>query len=203
MSRVLILGAGGHAKVACDIAIEMGLLVVGFLSDDPAKLGETILGSRVLGPIDAWCDYDDVSLVLGVGANDQRKQTFERCQGASWSTLIHPRAAVSHFATIGEGAMIAFGACVGPSAQIGRGAIVNTKASVDHDCEVGDFAHVAVGATLAGTVRIGEGAMVGAGATVIQNLEIGSWAMVGAGAAVVRDVADGETVVGVPARPIR
>lgn len=203
MRRVLILGAGGHAKVAYDIAVEMGMLVVGFLSDDPAKLGEAILGGSVLGAIDTWRDYDDVALALGMGANNKRKQAYERCRGASWATLVHPRASVSRFATIGEGAMVAFGACIGPSARIGRAAIVNTKASVDHDCEVGDYAHVAVGATLAGTVRIGEGAMVGAGATVIQNLSIGSWAMVGAGAAVVRDVADRVTVVGVPARPIR
>lgn len=203
MRQVLILGAGGHAKVAFDIATEMGMLVVGFLSDDPVKHGESILGCSVLGPIDAWRDYDDVALALGVGANDKRKQAYERCHGASWVTLIHPGAIVSRFASIGEASMVAFGSCVGPSARIGRAAIVNTKASVDHDCEVGDFAHVAVGATLAGTVRIGEGAMVGAGATVIQNLSIGSWAMVGAGATVVRDVVDGVTVVGVPARPIR
>ncbi len=203
MSRVLIIGAGGHAKVACDIATEMGMQVAGFLSDDPSKRGETILGSPVLGPIDAWRDYEGVLLALGVGANDKRKEAFARCQGASWATLVHPRASLSRFATVGEGAMVAFGACVGPDARIGRAAIVNTKASVDHDCRVGDFAHVAVGATLAGTVVVGEGAMVGAGATVIQNLTIGDWAMVGAGAAVVRDVLPGVTVVGVPARPIR
>jgi acetyltransferase-like isoleucine patch superfamily enzyme len=56
---------------------------------------------------------------------------------------------------------------------------------------------------LASAVEVGEGAHVGAGAVVRQCLRIGDWSVVGAGAAVVRDVAAAQTVVGVPARPMR
>lgn len=198
--RVLILGAGDHAKVACDILLEMDHEVVGYLTDGGLRHGAELLGYPVLGPIESWNEHGADSLALGAGNNRLRKEFMERCKGAEWTTLIHPRANVSRFAKIGEGAMLAFGSCVGPLAQIGRGAVINTKASVDHDCSVGDFAHVAVGATLAGTVSVGEGAMVGAGATVIQNLQVGAWSIVGAGASVVRSVPDHVTVVGVPAR---
>ena len=201
MSGVIILGTGNHAKVACDILLEMGSTVRGFLGDNEAMHGEELLGFPVLGPIDAWASFSPSPLALGAGSNQLRKEFMTRCEGAAWVTMIHPRANVSRFAQVGEGAMVAFGACVGPLAVVGRGTIINTKASVDHDCSIGDFAHVAVGATLAGTVSLGEGAMVGAGATVIQNLQIGAWATVGAGAAVVRSVPDGVTVIGVPARP--
>ena len=81
--------------------------------------------------------------------------------------------------------------------------IVNTHASVDHGCRVGAFAHLAPAVTLGGDVIVGEGALVGVGASVGPARSIGAWATVGVGAAVVRDVAPGETVAGVPARPLR
>ena len=47
-----------------------------------------------------------------------------------------------------------------------------------------------------------EGAHVGSGAVVLQGLRVGAGAIVAAGAVVLADVADGATVVGVPARPL-
>lgn len=196
--KVVILGSGGHARVAADIALEMGHQVLGFLDDSPT--GETVLGMPVLGPIRDWEAMRPDAVALGIGSNGVRRRLMERYPNAPWLTLIHPYSAVSRFAQIGAGSMIAFGACIGPGAKIGQGVIVNTKASVDHDCDVGDFVHIAVAATLAGTVQVGSEALIGAGAVVIQNLAVGSGSIVGAGAAVVRDVPAGVTVMGVPAR---
>lgn len=49
---------------------------------------------------------------------------------------------------------------------------------------------------------LGDGVMVGANAVVLGNINVGSGAKVGAGAVVVCDVDCGDTVVGVPARPV-
>ena len=95
------------------------------------------------------------------------------------------------------------GAVVNALAHLERGVIVNTHASIDHDCRIGAFAHVAPGVALAGDVTVGEGALIGIGAAVVPGRTIGAWSTVGAGASVVGDVAPGETVVGVPARPLR
>ena len=52
--RLLIIGAGFHgATVAGELARRRGVKVVGFLDDDPRKLGATIGGIRVLGPVGA------------------------------------------------------------------------------------------------------------------------------------------------------
>lgn len=200
MSRIAILGSGGHAKVAADIALEMGHHVLGFLDDNPDRHGLQMLGLPILGPMYRWETLEVDGVVLGIGSNEVRERLMTDLVKVQWLTLIHPRATVSQFARIGAGSLVAFGACIGPDAQIGRGVIVNTCASVDHDCEVSDFAHVAVGVTLAGTVRVGTGAMIGAGSCTRPGVKIGDWAVVGAGAAIVRDIPAGVTAVGVPAR---
>lgn len=49
-------------------------------------------------------------------------------------------------------------------------------------------------------ITIKKGASIGSNATILAGVTIGENALVGAGAVVTKDVADGETVAGVPAR---
>ena len=62
--------------------------------------------------------------------------------------------------------------------------------------------HIAPGAHLAGGVQVGAGSHIGLGASVIEGIRIGAGCLIAAGAVVVRDVADGQRVAGVPARPM-
>ena len=48
---------------------------------------------------------------------------------------------------------------------------------------------------------IGDGASIGSGTMIVAPVNIGKDARTGAGSVVTSDIADGETVVGVPARP--
>jgi sugar O-acyltransferase (sialic acid O-acetyltransferase NeuD family) len=196
---ILILGTGGHAKVALDILLEMKEAVQGFLDDNPATHQKRIHGYPVIGPIHDWRKYGR-RLAMGIGSNSAKK-TIYHSLGAEpyWVNMIHPDAAISRFATIGMGSMICFGSCVGPDAHIGDLCVVNTGATVDHDCFLGDYSHIAVGAHLSGNVTVGEGAFVGAGSVARQGTNIGEWSTVGAGAVVVKDVPAHVTVVGVPA----
>jgi sugar O-acyltransferase (sialic acid O-acetyltransferase NeuD family) len=200
---VLVLGAGGHAKVVADILLGQGIAVAGFLDDDPATWGQTRLGLPVLGSVDSFGLHSPEGLVPGIGSNHARQALVARLGPAAyelWRNAIHPRATVAASARLGRGVVIAAGAVVNPDTEVEDHAIINTGAVVDHDCTIGEYAHVAPGARLAGGVRVGEGALVGIGASIVPQRSVGAWAVVGAGAAVVSDIPDGVTAVGVPAR---
>jgi sugar O-acyltransferase (sialic acid O-acetyltransferase NeuD family) len=203
MSGILILGAGGHAKVVADILLCQGLDVRGFLDDDPRTWGATRLDLPVLGAISTYKDHAPDGLALGIGDNAARKQVVEQMGQAAqglWHIAIHPRATIAASARLGRGVVIAAGAVLNPDSVLGDYAILNTGATVDHDCSIGAYAHIAPGTHLSGGVSIGCGTLVGVGASVAPGCSVGEWSALGAGVVVVRDVPGGVTAKGVPAR---
>lgn len=196
---ILIIGAGGHAKVVADILQLQNIPVLGYLDDNPARWGTQVLGKPILASLDRYHEFDVEGMVIAVGDNHARKKIADQLK-AHWANAIHPRATVAPSAQLGKGVVIAAHAVVNPDAQIGDHVIINTGATVDHDCIIGDYAHIAPGVHLAGRVTVHAGALVGVGTAIIPQRIIGAWSVVGAGSVVIRDVPDNATVKGVPAR---
>jgi len=204
---VIVIGAGGHAKVLVDALLASSAVIAGIVDSDPALIRTTILGVPVIGGDDVVGDFttSEVRLVNGlgsVGLPAKRQQLFERFKGLghTFASVVHPSAVVAPDVEIGEGSQIMAGAVVQPGCRIGVNVIINTRASVDHDCVVGDHVHIAPGVTLSGAVTVGEGTHIGTGATVIQGISVGSGALVAAGSVVIRDVQHGSIVIGVPGK---
>lgn len=205
---VVILGAGGHARVLLDALRLLGVEVLGFAAPPPLSRGALVDGAPVLGDDDAILAAfraESVALVNGLGSvrdTRARRALYERfvARGYSFRSVVHPSAIVARDVLVGDGAQLLARVVVNPGARIEADAIVNTGAIVEHDCVVGAHAHLAPGVTLSGAVSVGAGAHVGTGATVIQGVRVGANALVGAGAVVVSDVAEGAVVLGVPAR---
>lgn len=207
--RLLIWGAGGHAKVVADVARASGWEVVAFLDDDPAKQGQLFYGAPVRGPQTLTPSLSprgrgepECSVFVAIGNNAARERCLAQvlASGHTIPVLIDPSARVSPTAVLGPGTVVMAGAVVQADAQIGRGGIINTGASVDHDCRLGVCVHVAPGARLTGQVEVGDRTLIGAGAVVVPQIRVGADNVVGAGAVVVRDSQPGQVLVGVPAR---
>lgn len=181
--------------------------VVAVLDDSPRLTGGVVLGVPVHGTIESISEFEGkgMSVVVAIGSNQARQdiQAGIRHAGFAIATVLHPAAAISSSASLGEGCVVMAGVVVNAETRLGEGVIVNTGASIDHDCFVADFAHVAPGASLCGGVKVGPRTLVGVGVSVIPNVSIGADCTVAAGAAVTRDVVDGVCAAGVPARRIK
>jgi sugar O-acyltransferase (sialic acid O-acetyltransferase NeuD family) len=203
-SILAIVGAGGHARVVADTALEAGWKDVAFFDDRYPEIRET--GPwRVSGTVsdlyNRTSEYGGV--IVAIGDNDVRLRHHLALaeQRAVMASVVHPRAWVSSRSKIGPGVTLCAGSVVNVGAVVGAACIVNTGATVDHDCELGEAVHVAPGAHLSGNVRVGPRSWIGVGATVRQGIRIGTGVMVGAGAVVVSDLPDGVVAIGCPARP--
>src|SRR5689334_7613907 len=149
---LIILGAGGHAKVVYDAVMQAGLAArVEIRDDNPALAGATLLGL----PVQSTSDIVAKACVhIAVGRNGPRAEIAKRLEDARCrlTTVIHPRAVLSPHASIGVGSLVAALAVVGPAAALGKCVIINHGSVVDHDCTLGSWVHIAPNATLGGNV---------------------------------------------------
>lgn len=99
-----------------------------------------------------------------------------------------------------------------PGARIGRRFFIDHGMGVviGETSEVGDDVMLYHGVTLGGTSMeqakrhptLGNGVLVGAGAKILGPITLGDGVKVGANAVVLKDVPSGQTVVGIPAKPV-
>ena len=206
MRRLAVLGASGHGKVVADAALRAGWREVAFFDDGWPQFRQLGPWSVVGGTTELLRnggDFDGVVVAIGDNRTRLRKQRELVAGGLTITTVVHPCAVVSPYASVGDGSVVFAGAIINAFAVIGIAGIVNTGATVDHDCMLADGVHVSPGAHLGGGVMVGEAAWIGIGSSIRHGISIGANAIVGAGAAVVKDVAADLVAVGVPARALK
>ena len=198
---VIVLGAGGHAKVVIETLSQAGHQIIGVVAPDyPA--GNQFCGYKVLGGDDAISTYSAGSIVLanGIGVLPGQHQRWRiaallREQGYSFVTIVHPSAIVANDVILAEGVQVMAGAIIQPGSRIGQDTIINTGARIDHDCSIAANCHVAPGVVCSGGVALGEGGYLGTGAVLIQNVCVGEHSVVAAGSVIYKDVSANVTFI--------
>jgi sugar O-acyltransferase, sialic acid O-acetyltransferase NeuD family len=210
LEKLVLVGAGGHFKVVFDI-VKSQYDIFGVTDADESKEGSVFYNCRVIGN-DEKLRYiyqqgvpNALITVGSITDSNLRQSLYKMCKdiGFHLPNVISPKAIISDSVQLGEGNVIMDMAVLHGDTRIGSNSIINTGAIIEHDCVIEDHVHVAPGAKLAGAVTVGGGSHIGIGAVVIQGICIGKNSIVGAGAVVIKDVPDGETVIGVPAKPIK
>ncbi|MEQ1656533.1 MAG: acetyltransferase [Nitrospira sp.] len=207
--RIIVFGAGGHAKVVVDILEQMGVYQIVGLVDDSVELKGAVRGGySVLGNKDDLAGMSGAGIdgvIVALGDNYRRKLVFEEVErmGFRFVSAIHPSAVIGSRVRIGAGTLVVAGVVVNVDAEIGENVIVNTGATIDHDCRIAAHVHLSPGVHLAGRVSIGEASHLGIGAVVLPNVSVGKHCIVGAGAVVRENLPDKIVAVGNPARIIK
>jgi acetyltransferase EpsM len=191
-----LYGAGGHAKVIIEILELSGIKVDGLFDDNDCI--KSLLGY----PVKFYQDESVSSLIISIGSNVIRRKVASQFD-TKFELAIHPGAAVSKRAVIGDGTVVMPGVSINTQAVIGKHCIINTNSSVGHECVLADFVHISPNAALCGNVQVGEGTHIGAGAVVVPGIRIGKWCTIGAGAVIIRDIPDQCKIVGNPGKQIK
>lgn len=202
MSKLLILGAGGHGKVVADTAVMTGQWKQVAFLDDREGL-EKVMGIPVIGKLNDCMSFREEfqCAFVAIGNNKLRLEWIDRLAkiGFVIPTIIHPFSFVSKTSNIGEGTIVMAGTVINANTNVGRGCIINTSSSIDHDCTLEDGVHISPGVHVGGTVNIGKYTWVCIGSSVANNITIGKNVIIAAGASVIKNVPDNVMVAGVPA----
>ena len=214
IKQIAIYGAGGFAREvawlvqACNEK-KKTYQVVCFIDDNLEAYNKIFNGIPVKGLEETREQFPNASVVGGIGSPQIRQRIMEKASaiGFSFETIIHPRTERSEWIKIDDGTVICAGNILTTNILLGRHVQLNLDCTVGHDVILKDYATLAPGVHISGCVHLGQRVYVGTGAVIINGTQdkpiiIGDDAIIGAGACVTKSVSRGETVVGVPAKPL-
>lgn len=208
--RIVIYGAGGHAKTVISLLRLLDWDIAGIIDDGVAK-GVTVSGVEVLGDAEVLPMLRSqgienvVNAVGGIGHYLIRWQIFERLQHLNFHfpTLIHPTAFVEDTVTLADGIQVLAQSYISSESTVGFGTLINAGVIISHDGNIGRCVNLSPGAMLAGEVTVEDFAQIGMGATINLDVKIGTRARVGNSAIVKKDVpADGRVYAGTVWPPV-
>jgi sugar O-acyltransferase (sialic acid O-acetyltransferase NeuD family) len=176
MTPLLIFPCGGNSIEALDCIDESKYRVIGFVDDNPEKIGKKYFDIEVFDRTAFEC-FPDAKVLACIGSpyNFKKRGEIIASLGVAkerFVNIIHPSAKVSKFATIGTNCLIMAGVVISANAKIGDNVIILPNSVVHHDVVIKNNVFIAGGVVICGGVIINENCFIGAGVNIIQNANI-------------------------------
>lgn len=205
MKKLLIIGAG---NVGGFLAYNLNLFatpyeLIGFLDDDPQKIGQTVFGVEVIGSSQKIRDFapSEVAVAVGIAYPSIRKKICDTLlEMYDCPSFVSKNAWISNQVSIGRGSIIYPGVSVNHESDIGDFVIMNMNCAIGHNCTIASFSTLAPGVNFAGFTYVEESVDIGIGVSTRQRARIGQGAVVGGQSMVVSDIPSYAKAYGVPAR---
>jgi len=208
--KIVFLGANNPETIR-EINVQKRLSsdfeVIGFLDNDPNKIGKSFYGFPVLGNLKSCrkLDLKFVRFLNLITRNCQTRLITSREvaeEGGVFTNFICPNVNLD-MVSVGVGNYIQENVVLQANVRIGNNTAVNANSIVSHETQLGNSVFLAPGCHLAGCITVEDGVFIGVGATIMPRLKIGKWSVVGAGSIVIRDVPPYSIVAGNPAKIIK
>ena len=201
MDKILLIGAGGHARSCIDILEEENQFEIAGLIEKGESISNESLGYAVIGTDDDLKalrqQYKNALITVGqIKSPKIRIKLYQLLKELDFTlpVIVSPHAYVSKHAQIGEGSIIMHGVIVNANGKIGNNCIINNRALIEHDAVIGDHCHIATGAIINGEVSVGNETFIGSGALTRQAISIGENCVIGAGVVSKNDIESNEVV---------
>jgi sugar O-acyltransferase (sialic acid O-acetyltransferase NeuD family) len=208
LEQLIVIGAATPTiiRIVDDLnqAAHRKIRIVGFLDNAFTSLGRDFFGFEVLGGFEAIGEFqpDQVVVINTIaGSVASRVETTEHflTRGYRFTNIIHP-GVNTKYVKMGTGNLIYENALIQPFVTIGNHCVISSNSGIAHESSIGDYCFVGPASYICGKVDIAEKVYIGTGAKVLPRLSIGKGAQIGSAALVNRPVADGQRVMGIPAR---
>lgn len=209
MKHLLIIGARGYGRGACDIAKSMSSYgkefdIKGFLDDKIDALATYDNYPPIIDSVENYKVQPDDVFACALGDVKYKKKYIQMIleKGGTFFSLIHSSASIGNNTKIGEGVIIGYGTQIDCDVTIGDFCNVQTNAVIGHDSVLGDWCMIDCFAFTGGFAKIGEGVTMHTRATVIPKLEVGDYATINACSLCIRNVKPGSIMLGNPAKEL-
>lgn len=204
---IYLIGAGGLGREVRALIARLPAWQLEGFYDDAVPAGSSVEGVSCLGTLSQLLNETPQTkdVVIAVGDPGIKRGIMERVTGARhlrFPVLIDPAAILLDPETIqlGTGTILTAGCTLTTGIAIGKHCLINLNVTIGHGTRIGDGCSVMPGVNVAGNVTLEKDVFVGSGANILNGVEVGKGARIGAGAVVLSNVAEGSTVMGVPAK---
>ena len=201
MDKILLIGAGGHARSCIDVLEEENQFEIAGLIEKGESISNNSLGYSVIGTDDDLKvlrkHYKNAIITVGqIKSPKIRIKLYKLLKELDFTLplIVSPHAYVSKHAQIGEGSIIMHGVIINANAKIGNNCIINNKSLIEHDAVIGDHCHIATGAIINGEVSVGDKSFLGSGGVIKQAISIGKNCVIGAGVVLKNDIESNKVV---------
>jgi sugar O-acyltransferase (sialic acid O-acetyltransferase NeuD family) len=195
LDKILLIGAGGHARSCIDVLEGVGRFEIVGIVEKKNFQQKLCLGYPIIGNDDDLVmlgeQYQNALITIGqIKSPKIRVDLFKLLKkiGFILPTIYSLSSYVSRYSQIGEGSIIHHGAIINVNVNIGYNCIINSKSLVEHDVLIGNNCHIATGAIINGGVTIGNGTFIGSGTIIKESIVIGDNCLIGSGVTLKKNV---------------
>ena len=190
--KIAIIGAGGHGKVAGEIALLNQYNTIDFFDDKKSEIKN--FPFEIIGNIELLKNnlknYDDVFVAIGNNKTRYAKISWLKHEKKNLVNLIHPKSTISQFSSLELGSCVMANAVINAGTFIKEGVIINTSSSIDHDCLIEEYAHISPNCSISGNVIVGKFSQLGTGTSVHPGIHVGQNVKTGIGSKIYKDILD-------------